>query len=187
MNHGVINKEPIADVDIRFQDCDPFGHLNNARYIDYFINAREDHLAVHYNLDIYKRQKMLNTNWVISKTKIAYISPVYFREKVSIQTSLIYYNSNSLLMEGVMLDKNRKYLKSFVWIEFRHFDLMNGKPIDHSEELMELFNKISMIGINTGSFDMRVKEKIELHKYKKSTHNSKIKGSIYQKKLNDNI
>ena len=28
----------------RFSDCDPFGHLNNARYIDYFINAREDHL-----------------------------------------------------------------------------------------------------------------------------------------------
>ncbi len=25
---------------IRFSDCDPFNHLNNARYIDYFINAQ---------------------------------------------------------------------------------------------------------------------------------------------------
>ncbi len=27
---------------IRFQDCDPFNHLNNAAYINYLINARED-------------------------------------------------------------------------------------------------------------------------------------------------
>jgi len=162
----VNNKEPITDVDIRFQDCDPFGHLNNARYIDYFINVREDHLAEHYGLDIYERQKQLNTNWVVAKTKIAYISPVFFREKVSIRTSLVNYNGNSLLMEGVMLDKNRKNLKSVIWIEFRHFDLTNEKLIDHSDELMELFGKISMRGINTDSFDARVKEIIGLQKRK---------------------
>ena len=27
---------------IRFQDCDPYSHLNNGRYLDYFMNARED-------------------------------------------------------------------------------------------------------------------------------------------------
>jgi acyl-CoA thioester hydrolase len=100
-----MNKEPVTVVAIRFQDCDPFGHLNNARYMDYFINVREDHLAAHYNLDIYERQKQLNTNWVVAKTKIAYISPVFFREKVAIQTSLINYNGDTLLMEGVMFDK----------------------------------------------------------------------------------
>jgi acyl-CoA thioester hydrolase len=71
--------EPITDVTIRFQDCDPFGHLNNARYIDYFINVREDHLLEHYNLDIFERQKQSNKNWVISKTKISYLFPVLFR------------------------------------------------------------------------------------------------------------
>ena len=27
---------------IRFQDCDPLRHLNNAKYFDYYFNARED-------------------------------------------------------------------------------------------------------------------------------------------------
>ena len=27
---------------IRFQDCDPLRHLNNAKYFDYFFNAREE-------------------------------------------------------------------------------------------------------------------------------------------------
>jgi len=30
---------------IRFQDCDPLRHLNNAKYFDYFYNAREDQVA----------------------------------------------------------------------------------------------------------------------------------------------
>ena len=39
---------------IRFQDCDPFGHLNNARYIDYFLNARQDQIAAAYGLALYE-------------------------------------------------------------------------------------------------------------------------------------
>lgn len=164
MDYKTSNKEPTSNVVIRFQDCDPFGHLNNARYIDYFINAREEHLAEHYNLDIYERQKQSGTNWVVAKTKIAYISPVFIKEKISIRTSLIKYTDNSVLMEGVMADKTGKYLKSVIWIEFRYFDLKNAKLITHSNELKELFNKISIEEINSDSFDARVKEIISLQK-----------------------
>jgi acyl-CoA thioesterase FadM len=37
---------------IRFGDCDLFGHLNNARYLDYFINAREEHLKERYQVQL---------------------------------------------------------------------------------------------------------------------------------------
>ena len=37
---------------IRFPDCDPFNHLNNSRYLDYFINAREDHLIKFHQFNI---------------------------------------------------------------------------------------------------------------------------------------
>ena len=38
---------------IRFQDCDPYAHLNNGRYLDYFMNAREDQLLKMYGFNIY--------------------------------------------------------------------------------------------------------------------------------------
>jgi len=38
---------------IRFQDCNPFNHLNNSKYLEYFINAREDQIAEQYDLDIF--------------------------------------------------------------------------------------------------------------------------------------
>jgi acyl-CoA thioester hydrolase len=44
---------------VRFSDCDPFNHLNNSRYIDYIINAREDQLLKYYEFDIYKMAKDL--------------------------------------------------------------------------------------------------------------------------------
>ncbi len=151
------NKEPETKIAIRFQDCDPFGHLNNARYIDYFVNAREDHLADYYDLDIYERQRRTKTNWVVAKTKIAYIFPVIFRETVTIKTRLIRFTENSLLMEGVMSGKKGD-LKSVIWIEFRYFDLAKGKPGRHPDNLMELFDRITIKGINTDSFDSRVRD-----------------------------
>ena len=51
-------KELESTVKIRFQDCDPYGHLNNGAYINLFINAREDQLESHYNFDIYEYSKV---------------------------------------------------------------------------------------------------------------------------------
>jgi acyl-CoA thioester hydrolase len=42
-----------STVKVRFQDCDPFNHLYNTRYLDYFLNSREDQLLDAYNLDAF--------------------------------------------------------------------------------------------------------------------------------------
>lgn len=35
-----MNKNPNSVYTVRFNDCDLFGHLNNARYIDYFFECQ---------------------------------------------------------------------------------------------------------------------------------------------------
>ena len=52
-----LERAPQSEVLVRFADCDPFNHLNNSKYIDYFINAREDHLIKYYYFDIYRMAK----------------------------------------------------------------------------------------------------------------------------------
>ena len=61
---------PSSILTIRFQDCDPFNHLNNGRYVDYFLNAREDQLLEHYDLDIYKIARETGLCWVVSTSQI---------------------------------------------------------------------------------------------------------------------
>ncbi len=159
-----IVKEPDSTAVIRFQDCDPFGHLYNSRYIDYFINAREDHLAKYYGLDIYERQKTCKENWLISKHEIAYISPVVFREHVLIRTCLLAFTENSILMEGVMLDAEGKSLKSVLWTRFKYFSFAKRGTTQHPKNIMQLFEAISMgNGIDCSDFDLRARSHRSLY------------------------
>src|SRR5258708_31019414 len=82
----------------RFQDCDPFGHLNNARYIDYFLNARQDQLADYYDFHIFAHGKETNENWVVTRTHIAYLYPVAVMEEICIRTKLILISDSTLVV-----------------------------------------------------------------------------------------
>jgi thioesterase III len=152
--------EPATRTVIRFQDCDPFGHLNNARYLDYFINAREEHLVENYDLDIYKRQKRLNENWVIAQHQIAYIAPVVFREEVTIVTCVIQFTENSILMEGRMLDPNQEALKAILWTRFTYISFAEKRVVSHPDNIMRLFQSIIVPGQNLErkDFDARVRQ-----------------------------
>ena len=135
-------KEPHSTIKIRFQDCDPFGHLNNAAYINYFINAREDHLQQFYGIDIYERQKNTNENWFITKNQIAYFQPSGIMEDVTIKTRLLRFTNNSILIEGVMLDADAAKLKSVIWIEFRYVNVESGRLARHPDDLIALLTAI---------------------------------------------
>jgi len=150
-------KELESEVIARFQDCDPFGHLNNARYMDYFINAREDHLIHFYNLNIYKHADQAKAAWVISKTQISYLRPVQVMEKVRIRTRVMHYSENSIVVEGLMLDSEGTRLKSMLWVEFAYVSLSSGRPMKHTPELMDLLRNIAFSdSYNPDGFNQRV-------------------------------
>jgi len=137
-------KEPESVVQVRFQDCDPFGHLNNVRYLDYFLNARMDHLQSFYGVNIYSRERPMTASWVIKKTQIAYLRPAMLAEEVVIRTRVIHYTENTIVVEGLMLDKDAKHLKSIVWIEFAYINVTTGRPTAHDEEWMGLLRSVGI-------------------------------------------
>ena len=140
---------------IRFQDCDPFNHLNNAAYINYFINAREDQILENYHLDIYKMAQTQGKSWVVGSNQIAYIKPAFLMEEVVISTQLIYFNETKLQVELTMWNHDKTEIKSIMWSTFVHFNLLKQKRETHSEELMELFKSI-VSTIDTSIFEERI-------------------------------
>jgi acyl-CoA thioester hydrolase len=127
---------------IRFQDCDPFGHLNNARYIDYFLNARQDQLAEHYGFKIFEHGKETNQNWVVTRSYIAYLYPALVNEDVIIVTRLIEMTDSALVIEAVMFDIEMKRAKSVGWSEFTYVSLATGRTAKHSDDMMTLFRNV---------------------------------------------
>ena len=138
-----MQKEPISTVLIRFSDCDPFGHLNNARYIDYFINAREDHLQEHYDLSLYELGKQ-GIGWVVAENKVAYFKPAMSGELVKIKTALIHHAEHHLIVEMSMWDADMSHCKSFAWAVFVPVSLQTGRKRAHEPQFMELFGSLSL-------------------------------------------
>ena len=154
MDHD-FSHTPSSTLTIRFQDCDPFNHLNNGRYTDYFLNAREDHLLEHYGLDIYKIARETGLCWVVSTSQIAYLRPAITMEMVLIETQLISWSAKHVQVEMRMWDAVRKALKSFCWMGFVHFDLRTGKVAAHSDAYVELFQRVHA-PVLAESFDARL-------------------------------
>ncbi|MDV6236627.1 acyl-CoA thioesterase [Leptospira ellisii] len=145
---------------IRFQDCDPFGHLNNARYMDYFLEAREDHLRDFYGFDLFEHASREGKSWVVTRTQIAYLEPAKQSDLVRIATRLTSRTDGSIRNEDLMYDQSGKRLKAMLWIDFAYVDLGRGRPTRHGEDLVRFFDSVLYrdSGSENGNFEERVRE-----------------------------
>ncbi len=157
LSETVLSKELESTTIVRFQDCDPFGHLNNARYIDYFMNAREDHLRDFYNFRVFELSQTTNQGWVVTKNQLAYLSPAMMQEEVLIRTHLIRMTDSVLVVEGQMFDKSARRLKSVAWIELTFVSLQTGRTTQHPADFMTTFGAVVVDDIFTADgFNQRV-------------------------------
>ena len=145
-----------SKVKIRFPDCDPFNHLNNSKYIDYIINAREDQLLNFYDFDVHKLVKEQGIGWVVSQNQIAYLYPATLMETVVIQSQLLSFTDKSLVVEAIMLDENKTNLKAVLWTKLVHYDLKINRSTLHSEELIEFFKQVENPLPKAFSFEERL-------------------------------
>jgi YbgC/YbaW family acyl-CoA thioester hydrolase len=121
---------------VRFNDCDPFGHLNNSKYIDYMLNAREDHLREYFGIEL-KQYQQEGFGWVVSSHEIQYIRPASYNEKISIQSDLIAAGDSQLLVEMRMFDESMQSLKALLWTRFTCVNIKTGRKQLHTEAFME--------------------------------------------------
>ncbi len=129
---------------IRFQDCDPYNHLNNAKYIDYMMNAREDQILKHYQLDVFERARKEQKAWVVASNQIAYLSPAFTMDTVSIDSQVLQFSAKSLQVEIRMWNEAMTVLKAFMWVSFVHYDFRSKAVAAHDADHMQLFAQIQL-------------------------------------------
>lgn len=139
---------------IRFQDCDPFNHLNNASYINYFLNAREDHLLDNYNFDVFENLKTTGEAWVVASNQICYLNPANVTENVIIETQLISFTNKSVQIEMRMWNEGKNKLKALLWTTFIYFNTQTQKATNHPTAVTGLLTNI-LLPIEQNSFEDR--------------------------------
>ena len=123
---------------IRFSDCDPIGHLNNQRYMDYFLNAREDHLREYLSFDIYDYTRKSGFIWVMFQNQITYLSPVFYNHTVVLTSRLFHMTNKAVHVEMQMVDKRSGSICALVWMIAVHIDLKTNKSIQHPPEIQQM-------------------------------------------------
>jgi YbgC/YbaW family acyl-CoA thioester hydrolase len=150
-----MEKTPESFYIVRFNDCDPMGHLNNGRYLDYFLNAREDHLRDSYGIDLrdwFER----GDAFVVHSHEIRYLRPALYNETVAIQSALIGAGDSWLLVEMQMFDRERQ-LKAILWTRFTHIHPKTGRKEPHSPGLMDFVRQVLVEGVDlSGGVGARV-------------------------------
>ena len=148
---------------IRFQHCDPFNHLNNSRFIDYFMNHREDVLIEHYDLDIFNITQTTGKSWMSRSNQIAYLRPARIMEDVFIESQLIAYDEHHLYVEMRMYDENQSHIKSLLWSSFIHVDIQKNTKFRHETKYMDLFESV-VLPVSEKKFEDRMKMLIKTTK-----------------------
>jgi YbgC/YbaW family acyl-CoA thioester hydrolase len=139
---SALEKEPESRMRIRFQDCDPFRHLNSAQYLDYFMNARDDQLRRHYAFDLDAYAKEDGGGWVVATYQNAYLLPALVAEEVLIRTRIVKGGPRGMVLEALMFDSQGETLKAVSWCEFAFVNVATGRPMKHTEFFLELLDAI---------------------------------------------
>lgn len=134
--------------------------MNNSKYLEYFINVREDQIAEHYDLDIFKYMKTTGLSWVVASNQISYLKPAFTMETVLIESQLIQYTDNLLLVEMKMWNEDETELKAMLCVKFIHYNIQEKKVANHSEDLIKLFESV-VLPVDQAIFENRYLEIIQ--------------------------
>lgn len=89
-------------VEIRYADLDPQGHVNNARFLTYFEQARVNYLI---NLGLFsKDQSFLEIGIIIAEAAITFKAPAYFGTQPRVGVRVSRLGTKSMTMEYEMAD-----------------------------------------------------------------------------------
>jgi acyl-CoA thioester hydrolase len=84
-------------IEVRYADLDPQGHVNNARFLTFFEQARVSYL-IHLGL-FSKDQSFLDVGIIIADAKVTFLSPVYFGQDVQVGVRVSCIGNKSLTMD----------------------------------------------------------------------------------------
>lgn len=150
-----MNKEISTTVKIRFSDCDPIGHLNNAKYLEYMFNAREDHVEEFYGFTYEDYTQKTGCTWVTTLNEIAYLKEIRYNTKVKISSKTISLSDRTSIIEIMIKSEDEKMIYAVLWTTVVYFNMNTRKSDIHPPETQALFKKY-LVELEQKTFKERV-------------------------------
>jgi len=119
---------------VRFNDCDPMGHLNNGKYIDYFVNGMEDFLFKKFRINL-AEELSRGIGWVVRDHRILYLNPVKHHQTVFIKVEFVQIKEKEFEVEMQMYSSNSNRIHALIRSTFSCFNIEKKCRIPHPEKV----------------------------------------------------
>lgn len=150
-----MQKEISSVARIRFSDCDPIGHLNNVKYLEYMLNAREDHVEEGYGFTYEEYTRKTGCTWITIQNEIAYLKEVRYNAKVIISSKTIEVGDRLSKVEILMKSEDGITIHSILWLSVIYFNMKTRRSESHPEDTKELFKRF-LVDLEEKDFKSRV-------------------------------
>lgn len=89
-------------IEVRYGDLDPQGHVNNAKHLTYFEQAR---VAYMIELGLFtKDQSFMKIGVIIADVHLTYFEPIYFGQKIKVGVRAARFGTKSMTWEQNIMD-----------------------------------------------------------------------------------
>jgi acyl-CoA thioester hydrolase len=89
-------------IEVRYGDLDPQGHVNNAKYLTYFEQAR---LAYWIQLGFFrKEQSFMELGVILADVHLTYREPIYYGENIKVGVRVAKLGNKSMTWEQNVVD-----------------------------------------------------------------------------------
>lgn len=89
-------------IEVRYGDLDPQGHLNNAKHLTYFEQARIEYWI---KMGFFtKDQSFMEIGVIVADVHIKYLEPVYFGQNIKVGVRVAKLGTKSMTWEQNIID-----------------------------------------------------------------------------------
>ena len=90
-------------IEVRYGDLDPQGHVNNAKFLTYFEQARVQYMI---ELGLFTRdQSFMKIGVIIADIHITYFEPIYFGQNIKVGVRAVRFGNKSMTWEQNVVDE----------------------------------------------------------------------------------
>ncbi len=116
-------------VQIRFNDVDLFGHLNNSVYVEFFDMGKLLYFKQFMGGHFEKQESVP----VVATINCTFCSPTYIDDRLEVYTAVASIGEKSLVLEQRIIDSN-KNVKCIATTHMVNVDAKTGRPVPVTDE-----------------------------------------------------
>jgi len=126
-------------LDVRFRDCDPMGHANNAVYLTYLEQARFAHWREIWGFD-FERLPPGTPGVILARAEIDYRLPARYGDVLEIRIGLERIGRTSFTYVYEVMDQDGRLVANARTVQVM-YDYPQGRAVPISPELRERLGK----------------------------------------------